>query len=90
MIFWAFLFLLWPSFLFLGGFFNKTIILLALVGYEMCSKITNNKVMIVRNIVASGRLDQDTVRGVVGNEGRAVMKVATLTCGMKASSSRIT
>ena len=33
--FWAFLFLLWSSFLYFGGVFNKTIIPLALVGYEM-------------------------------------------------------
>ena len=33
--FLAFLFLLWSSFLFLGGVFNKTIIPLALVGYDM-------------------------------------------------------
>ena len=35
MNFWAFLFLLWSSFLYFGGVFNKTIIPLALVGYEM-------------------------------------------------------
>ena len=34
-IFWTFLFLLWSSFLYFGGVFNKTIIPLALVGYEM-------------------------------------------------------
>ena len=34
-IFWAFLFLLYSSFLYFGGVFNKTIIPLALVGYEM-------------------------------------------------------
>ena len=34
-IFWAFLFLLLSSFLYFGGVFNKTIIPLALVGYEM-------------------------------------------------------
>ena len=34
-IFWAFLFLLQSSFLYFGGVFNKTIIPLALVGYEM-------------------------------------------------------
>ena len=34
-IFWVFLFLLWSSFLYFGGVFNKTIIPLALVGYEM-------------------------------------------------------
>ena len=34
-IFWAFLFLLWSSCLYFGGVFNKTIIPLALVGYEM-------------------------------------------------------
>ena len=33
--FGAFLFLLVSSFLYFGGVFNKTIILLALVGYEM-------------------------------------------------------
>ena len=33
--FLAFLFLLWSSFLYFGGVFNKTIIPLALVGYEM-------------------------------------------------------
>ena len=33
--FWAFLFLLQSSFLHFGGVFNKTIIPLALVGYEM-------------------------------------------------------
>ena len=33
--FWAFLFLLLSSFLEFGGVFNKTIIPLALVGYEM-------------------------------------------------------
>ena len=33
--FWAFLLLLLSSFLYFGGVFNKTIILLALVGYEM-------------------------------------------------------
>ena len=33
--FWAFLFLLWSSFLYFGGVFNWTIIPLALVGYEM-------------------------------------------------------
>ena len=35
MIFWALLFLLQSSFLYFGGVFNKTIIPLALVGYEM-------------------------------------------------------
>ena len=35
MIFWAFLFLLQSSFLYFGAVFNKTIIPLALVGYEM-------------------------------------------------------
>ena len=35
MIFWAFLFLLKSSFLYFGGVFNKTIIPLALGGYEM-------------------------------------------------------
>ena len=35
MIFLAFLFLLLPIFLYFGGVFNKTIIPLALVGYEM-------------------------------------------------------
>ena len=35
MIFWAFLFSLYSSSLFFGGVFNKTIIPLALVGYEM-------------------------------------------------------
>ena len=35
MIFWAVMFLLWSSFLYFGGVFNKTIIPLALVGYEM-------------------------------------------------------
>ena len=35
LIFWAFLFLLWSSFLYFGGIFNKTIIPLVLVGYEM-------------------------------------------------------
>ena len=34
-IFWAFLFLLLSSFLYFGGVFNKTIIPLALVRYEM-------------------------------------------------------
>ena len=34
-IFWAFLFLLWSSFLYFGGVLNKTIIPLALVGYEV-------------------------------------------------------
>ena len=34
-IFWAFLFLLKSSFLYFKGVFNKTIIPLALVGYEM-------------------------------------------------------
>ena len=34
-IFWAFLFLLKSSFLYFRGVFNKTIIPLALVGYEM-------------------------------------------------------
>ena len=33
--FWAYLFLLQSSFLYFGGVFNKTIIPLALVGYEM-------------------------------------------------------
>ena len=33
--FWAVMFLLWSSFLYFGGVFNKTIIPLALVGYEM-------------------------------------------------------
>ena len=33
--FWAFLFLLVFTFLYFGGVFNKTTILLALVGYEM-------------------------------------------------------
>ena len=33
--FWAFLFLLKSSFLYFGDVFNKTIIPLALVGYEM-------------------------------------------------------
>ena len=33
--FGAFLFLLVSNFLYFGGIFNKTIILLALVGYEM-------------------------------------------------------
>ena len=33
--FGAFLFLLVPTFLYFGAVFNKTIILLALVGYEM-------------------------------------------------------
>ena len=33
--FWAFLVLLQSSFLYFGGVFNKTIIPLALVGYEM-------------------------------------------------------
>ena len=31
----AFLFLIYSTFLYFGGVFNKTIILLALVGYEM-------------------------------------------------------
>ena len=35
MIFWDFLFLLLFSFLYFGSIFDKTIILLALVGYEM-------------------------------------------------------
>ena len=35
MIFWAFLFLLQSSFLYFWGVFNKTIISLALVGYEI-------------------------------------------------------
>ena len=34
-MFWAFLYLLQSSFLHFGGVFNKTIIPLALVGYEM-------------------------------------------------------
>ena len=34
-IFWAFSFLLQSSFLYFWGIFNKTIIPLALVGYEM-------------------------------------------------------
>ena len=33
--FWVFLFLLWSTFLYFGGVFNKTIILLVLVEYEM-------------------------------------------------------
>ena len=33
--FGAFLFLFYSNFLYFGGVFNKTIILLALVGYEM-------------------------------------------------------
>ena len=33
--FWSYLFLLQSSFLYFGGVFNKTIIPLALVGYEM-------------------------------------------------------
>ena len=45
----AFLFLLVSTFLYFGGVFNKTIILLALVGYEMI--IANSYPTLARRII---------------------------------------